>query len=270
MASLGCDVIIGARDILTAEAVIKASQRNNSKGKITFIPLDLADTGSIKKFAELVPFEKIDFLINNAGVMRIPERRLTKQGEEMQWGVNHLGHFYLTFLLWPKIKRSPNFRIINLSSMGHKKNFMRSINPTPDFDDINYEKSYDPAIAYGKSKLYNVLFTRALAQRIDPTRGKVLSVHPGGVRTDLTREMKLSIVAKIAAGLLYPVYWFITKNPWQGCQTTLYCALSDDVENGCYYADCKKDSENVEVTQGNWERLWDISEKHLGITFKTD
>ena len=72
LAKLGCDVIIGARDIITAQAVIKASQDSGAKGKISFIPLDLADTESIKKFAELVPFEKIDYLINNAGVMRIP------------------------------------------------------------------------------------------------------------------------------------------------------------------------------------------------------
>jgi hypothetical protein len=77
----------------------------------------------------------------------------------------------------------------------------------------------------------------------------VLSVHPGGVRTELTREMKSSFLTKIVMGLVSPVWWFITKNPWQGCQTTLHCTLSDDVENGCYYADCKKDSENVEVTK---------------------
>eukprot|EP00178_Gracilaria_changii_P012964 TRINITY_DN3651_c0_g1_i3.p1 TRINITY_DN3651_c0_g1~~TRINITY_DN3651_c0_g1_i3.p1 ORF type:complete len:202 (+),score=10.30 TRINITY_DN3651_c0_g1_i3:407-1012(+) len=198
--------------------------------------------------------------------MRIPEKRLTKQGEEMQWGVNHLGHFYLTYLLWPKIKQSDKFRIVNLSSMGHKKNFMRSINPTPDFDDINYEKGYDPSVAYGKSKLYNVLFTRALAERIDAGKGKVLSVHPGGVRTDLTREMK-SLTYKAFNAVTFPIMWFITKSPWQGCQTTLHCALSPDVENGCYYADCKKDSENVEVTKENWDKLWEISEKHLGIKF---
>ena len=188
----------------------------------------------------------------------------------MQWGVNHLGHFYLTYLLWPKIKKSEKFRVVNVSSIGHKKNWMRKINPTPDFDDVNYEKSYDGAISYGKSKLYNVLFTRALAERINPEQGKTCSVHPGGVRTELTREMKPNLIGKVGFGLLYPVYWFITKNPWQGCQTSLHCALSDNVENGCYYADCEKSGENVEVTKENWDKLWEISEKILGITFKTD
>jgi retinol dehydrogenase 12 len=154
--------------------------------------------------------------------------------------------------------------------MAHKKTWLRKINPTPDFDDINYERGYDPSRSYGKSKLYNVLFTRALAERINAHQGKVLSVHPGGVRTDLMREMKggdKGWIVSSTLALTYPLWWFVTKNPWQGCQTTLHCTLSDDVENGSYYADCKKDKENEEVTKANWDQLWQISEQTLGIKF---
>ena len=108
----------------------------------------------------------------------------------MQWGVNHLGHFYLTFNLWSKITQSKNFRIVNVSSLAHKRVLGFLTEPTPDFENIDFTKDYEPNIAYSRSKLYNVLFTRALAARIDSSKGKVLSLHPGVVRTELLREMK--------------------------------------------------------------------------------
>ena len=81
----------------------------------------------------------------------------------MQWGVNHLGHFYLTYLLWPKITAASNFRVINVSSLAHKRLVGFGPTPTLDFKNINWEKDYHPSMAYSRSKLYNVMFTRALA-----------------------------------------------------------------------------------------------------------
>lgn len=184
--------------------------------------------------------------------MAIPRRKLTKEGVEMQWGVNHLGHFYLTYLLWDKVKKSGSYRVLNVSSLAHKRLFVYTGQPGLDFDNINYEKGYDPSQAYGRSKLYNVLFTRALASKINSSQGKVVSLHPGVVRTELLREIKSEGPGKIIGVLmlfLYPIYWLLTKSCWQGCQTTLYAALSEEVENGCYYADCKKDWENELATQ---------------------
>lgn len=194
--------------------------------------MDLASKESIETFAKNVSFDKIDFLINNAGLMAIPRRKLTKEGLEMQWGVNHLGHFYLTSLLWPKIKLSPTFRIVNLSSLAHKRNMGFGAEPTLDFDNINYEKNYNDVEAYGRSKLYNVLFTRALASKIDSSKGKVLSLHPGVVRTELLREIQSEGIGKflkIVMIVIHPIYWLFTKSPWEGCQTTLHTALSPDV-----------------------------------------
>lgn len=125
--------------------------------------MDLASQESINSFAKSIPFEQIDLLINNAGLMAIPRRKLTKEGIEMQWGVNHLGHFYLTHLLWDKVQKSKAFRVVNVSSLAHKYLYVYFGQPKVDFDNINYEKDYDPNYAYGRSKLYNVLFTRALA-----------------------------------------------------------------------------------------------------------
>ena len=116
--------------------------------------------------------------------MALPRKKNTKQGHEIQWGVNHLGHFYLTYLLWEKLKKAEFFRIVNVSSLAHRKmsGFLKS--PSLNFDDMNYEKEkYNSSEAYSRSKLYNVLFTHALAERIDKSRGLVLSIHPGVVRT---------------------------------------------------------------------------------------
>ena len=201
--------------------------------------------------------------------MAIPQRRVTKEGFEMQWAVNHLGHFFLTSLLWPKIQKAEAFRVVNVSSLAHKM-------PAPgiysdlDFPNINFEHNYTPELAYGRSKLYNVLFTRALASKIDPQKGKVLSLHPGVVRTDLTREMKSEGKGKFVFAfmmLCYPIYWLFSKSAWEGCQTTLHTTLSENVENGCYYSDCAKGSENKLVTQENWNKLWQISEESLKLTF---
>lgn len=241
----GCSVLIGARDSSTAEGVIKRCRQANPSCKVDFLELDLSSRASIEAFAKGVNFEKVDFLINNAGLMAIPRRKLTKEGLEMQWGVNHLGHFYLTYLLWPKIKNSPDFRVVNVSSLAHKRNMGFLSQPTLDFDNINYETNYNAIEAYGRSKLYNVLFTRALASKIDPSKGKILSLHPGVVRTELLREIQSEGIGKLLAVvmiLIHPMYWLFTKSPWEGCQTTLHTALSPDVETGCYYADCKKDS----------------------------
>lgn len=116
--------------------------------------------------------------------MALPKKTLSKSGYEMQYAVNHLGHFYLTNLLWPKLKRSEHFRVINVSSLAHKKlsGFLPGV--TLNFDDMNFEKTkYNPSLAYSRSKLYNNLFTHALAERIPEGKGLVMSLHPGVVRT---------------------------------------------------------------------------------------
>ncbi len=102
----------------------------------------------------------------------------------MQYGINHLGHFYLTHLLWPKLNKSNFFRVINLSSLAHKKLFGFFGTPVPDFTIMNFEKNkYFPPLAYSRSKLYNNLFTHAWAERIIDHKGISVSLHPGVVRT---------------------------------------------------------------------------------------
>ena len=131
--------------------------------------------------------------MNNAGVMACPYTK-TVDGFEMQFGVNHLGHFLLTNLLLDRIKKAPSARIVNLSSMGHT---WGKIN----FDNLNLTQNYSPWIAYFQSKLANVLFTRSLAKRLQGTNVTTNSVHPGGVRTELGRHMNFLLVSLLENGI---------------------------------------------------------------------
>ena len=151
---------------------------------MVFRQLDLASLTSVRRFSELVLKEepRIDILINNAGIMACPYLK-TEDGFEMQFGVNHLGHFLLTNLLLDRLKAAPAARIVNVSALAYAG--VQCIN----FDDINSEQSYTPWDAYCQSKLANVLFTRSLARRLEGTSVVANSLHPGIIHTELGRHM---------------------------------------------------------------------------------
>ena len=146
--------------------------KNN--GKVDFKKLDLASFESIRKFADEINNEEvtIDILVNNAGVFGSSKDSRTKDGFEMHFGVNHLGHFLLTLLLIEKLKLTKSSRIINVASIAYAMGQIQ-------FDDINSEKYFDATISYGTSKLANILFTRELAKRLQGTNITVYAVHPG-------------------------------------------------------------------------------------------
>jgi NAD(P)-dependent dehydrogenase (short-subunit alcohol dehydrogenase family) len=265
-------VIIGARSRVKADEAIKKIRAMDPSAAVEYVPLDLADRCSIDSFASAVnSCGAVDYLVNNAGVMGIPRRRLSKEGAEMQWAVNHLGHFYLTHLLWSQISRSSFFRVVTTSSRAHiwYLGFLKTIGL--DFGNLNFDHDYDPNLSYSRSKLYNVLFTRALATKIDPKKGCVVSVNPGVVRTDIIREMTGDgIKGKVLALLLravWPVFCLFTKSPRQGATTALYALLADNISNGHYYSDCVSSPENPCVSQDNWAQLWTISEQYLKLCF---
>jgi len=170
----------------------------------------------------------------------------------MQWAVNHLGHFYLTYLLWPKLVNGTFYRVVNVSSRGHIQyiGFFHKIGI--DFDNINFDKNYDRHLSYSRSKLYNVLFTRALASKIDKSKGVVVSVNPGVVRTDIIRELVgdgfkgklLGILLKV----VWPLFCLFTKSKQQGASTSLYALLSPQVKNGRYYTSCRVSPESKLVS----------------------
>ncbi|CAG2102076.1 unnamed protein product, partial [Medioppia subpectinata] len=210
---------------MTAVSEIQAL---NPKADIKLVKLDLSSLTSVRKCAEeLSRLEtKADILINNAGVMACPEWQ-TADGHEMQLGTNHLGHFLLTIHLLPLLNQSESARIVSVSS---SLNIIGAIHT----DNINLRNgAYGPIMAYGQSKLAQVLFTRELAKRLTGTNITAYCLNPGSVRTDLQRYTPLSAHTFIGRFIRYA---FLIA-PHTGAQTTLYCAIDDTVanESGFYY-----------------------------------
>lgn len=259
LAKRGARVIMACRDMERGQAALKEVIENSENDNVTCMKLDLSDSKSIREFADNINKgeEKLNILLNNAGVMVCPYGK-TADGFEMQIGVNHMGHFLLTHLLLDLIKRSAPARIINVSSVAHK---FGSIN----LEDINSEKAYDKNWAYAQSKLANVLFTRSLAKRLEGTGVTAYSLHPGVVQTELWRHLNgpQQAVMKVVSPF--------TKSSVQGAQTSIYCAVEPSLENesGGYYSDCApaKCSEKAQ-DDDMAQKLWELSCEKLNITWQ--
>ncbi|XP_048660728.1 cytosolic 5'-nucleotidase 1B [Marmota marmota marmota] len=200
---------------------------------------------------------RLDVLINNAGVFQCPYTK-TEDGFEMQFGVNHLGHFLLTSLLLGLLKSSAPSRIVVVSSKLYKYG---EIN----FEDLNSEQSYNKSFCYSRSKLANILFTRELARRLEGTNVTVNVLHPGIVRTNLGRHIHIPLLVKPLFNL---VSWAFFKTPLEGAQTSIYLASSPEVEgvSGRYFGDCKEEELLPKAMDDSVARkLWDISEVMVGI-----
>lgn len=142
------------------------------------------------------------------------------------------------------------------------------------WDDLNSEKSYSNLDAYFQSKLANVLFSKELQRRLDEEGAdvKVVSVHPGLVRTEVSRYVEEALTMKLFMIVSAPVYYFFSKSPLQGAQTTLYCALEDQKKliGGGYYGDCKISSVNpLALGEENSKKLWKVSEELIGSKINT-
>lgn len=259
LAKRGARIIMACRDMEKANAALKEVIEASGNENVVTCRLDLADTKSIREFAEKINTEEkqVNILINNAGVMVCPYGK-TADGFEMQIGVNHMGHFLLTYLLLDLIKSSAPARIITVSSMAHK---WGAIN----LEDINSEKSYDKRKAYSQSKLANILFTRSLAKRLEGTGVTTYALHPGVVQTDLWRHL-----SKPEQAVMWMARPF-TKTSVQGAQTSIYCAVAPelDTESGKYYSDCAPaNCAQAALDDDMAQRLWELSCKMLSIEWK--
>lgn len=256
LAKRGARVIMACRNMTKCMEARREIVTNSFNKNVECEELDLASFHSIRMFSKKINAneKRIDVLVNNAGVMRCP-RSTTKEGIELQLGVNHFGHFLLTNLLLDKLKTSAPSRIVVLSSIAHVRGEMN-------FDDLNSEKSYDAGSAYNQSKLANILFTRELSKQLQGSNVTVNAVHPGIVNTELMRHMGF-YKSYISTLFLYPFSWMFLKTPRQGAQTTLYCCLSEDLRNvsGKYFSGMKEDELVANaLDDGAAKRLWDISE----------
>ncbi|KAM4580238.1 retinol dehydrogenase 13 [Odontesthes bonariensis] len=261
LAGRGARVVMACRDLTRAKQAAEDIRRSTGNGNVVIRHLDLASVYSVTQFAKdfLESEDRLDILINNAGVMMCP-RWLTEDGFETQLAVNHLGHFLLTNLLLPVMKSSAPSRVINVSSIAHRGGRI-------DLDDLFFSRRpYSALESYRQSKLANVLFTWELAQRIKGSGVSAFCLHPGVIRTELGRHVE-GWFPLLGALLRLPTL-LLMKTPWQGCQTTVFCAVTPGLEerSGCYFSDC---TEREAAPEGRDEevarKLWEESARLVGL-----
>lgn len=260
LAKLGAKVVIASRNPGKSKDAVEDIKKASGNKEVECMELDLSDLESIKRLAEnfIKKNSRLDILINNAALMALPTRQETKYGIEMQMGTNHFGHFYLTHLLFPLLKKSTPSRIINVSSTAHFQTSKWS------WENINQEKPYDPWVAYGNSKLANIYFTQELQRRVGEGSGiKTVSLHPGVVRTELLLPyFSKHKFVEFLQTLIWPGWWYISKDSNQGAQTTLYCALCDfdKLDGGKYHKDCKVNYlGRLARSEENAKKLWEYT-----------
>ncbi|EDV29195.1 Retinol dehydrogenase 13 [Trichoplax sp. H2] len=262
LAQRGARIILACRSESKGTTAVKEIIESSGSSNIVFRKLDLASLQSVRDFANQFNKneDRLDILINNAGVMWCPYME-TADGLEMQFGTNHIGHFLLTNLLLDKLKACAPSRIVVVSSIGHRGGKMN-------FDDLNGKKNYNSYTAYFQSKLANILFTRELAKRLQGTGVTANSLHPGAVNTDLGRHLSVNQNGFLHA-LIAPLYWLFVKTSKQGAQTSIYCAVDESLNgvSGKYFADCReKDCAAQGRDDGAAKKLWEISEEMTGLS----
>lgn len=253
----------------TALACIVAA---NPRADVTLQELDLSSLDSVRHGAAKLrsAYPRIDLLINNAGVVWTP-KQVTKDGFELQFGTNHLGHFALTGLLLDNLLSVRGSRVVTLSSCCHR--FRATIH----FEDLQWERRYDRIAAYGQSKLANLLFTYELQRRLngwsDADKSTIaVAAHPGSSNTEAPRNLPAAIrpAAKLVARLLF-------QSPRLGALPTLRAATDPDVIGGQYYGPdgFGEQRGHPKVVQSSVQshdpklqrRLWTFSEQLTGVVF---
>ena len=258
LALAGADVLLACRSLESGEQVatqLRASLPAGA-GKLSVGKLDLSDLRSVKSFAEAYTEPSLDLLINNAGIMATP-LGTTAQGFELQTGTNHLGHFFLTKLLLPKLEKSAAARIVNVSSALHQSGKGERLLATLDGDPAYKQRKYSAISAYRDSKLANVLFTRALSKKL-PANVLTFSLHPGVIETNLARSMGF-----LGNTFLKVARLFLKSIP-QGAATTIFAATAPELAGctGAYLADCaEKEPTREALDEALAEKVWALSEK---------
>jgi len=263
LANKNATVVIAVRDEVKGNAAIEKIKVENPNADIQLMLVDLASLASVHTFAKNVKkkFNKLDLLINNAGVMNPPYSK-TKDGFELQFGTNHLGHFALTGRLIDLIKNTANSRIVNVSSTVHK---IGNLN----FEDLNWEtRKYKKMRSYADSKLANLYFTKELQKRLNKESSDVIvaSAHPGAASTGLSRH-----------SLLFRMMSLFLQDSKMGALPTLYAAVAPDVQGNDFYGPgglFENSGYPKKVESGGQakkdeiaEKLWDVSEKMTGVFF---
>jgi NAD(P)-dependent dehydrogenase (short-subunit alcohol dehydrogenase family) len=261
MAGKGAEVIIACRNPKNAETALAEIRKQFPNANVEAIALDLANLESVKSFPERFVLEKLDILFNNAGVMNIPKQTLTVDGFETHMGVNHLGHFALTCLLLPWLRKSAAPRVVCQSALV-------AYNGTLDFENMQSEMKYKPMGAYSQSKLCNVLFANELGRR--EAAIVCVAVQPGSAMTGLQRHTPKAFMG--AASFLMK---FAGQSVENCALPALYAATQADVQSGMFFgpvgklnkggAGQRKMPKRAEDT-ALAKKLWEVSERLTGVT----
>ncbi len=257
--------IIARNEAKADDAMTQIKDVTNGNVVVDLFLADMASQQSIRRIATdiLERCPRIDILVNNAGAL-FQTRKITEDGLEMTWAVNHLGPFLLTNLLLERLKESAPARVITTASHGHK-----IAKKGIDFGDLDAEQLYrgvkkfmgGPTMRYAQTKLANILFTSELAQRLEGTGVSAYSFDPGLVNTNFNQDNGL--VARLTMAAMKP----FSRTPEEGAETLIWLAESNGFidHSGCYYADKQvgKTSEAA-LDKDVAKRLWDISEKQTG------
>jgi NAD(P)-dependent dehydrogenase (short-subunit alcohol dehydrogenase family) len=250
LAARGARLVLACRSEGRTVPVIESIRA--AGGEARFVPLNLGDFASTRACAGLIDAmgDPVDVLVNNAG---LAGRGLTKDGFEIDFGINHLGHFLLTMLLSARLRAARHARIVNVSSQAHYR--AKGI----DFDAVRKPtRSLTGLPEYAVSKLANVLFTTELARRLGPAGVHSYAIHPGVVASDAWRRIPWPVRPLMKIGML---------SNTDGAKTSLYCATSPEVadHNGRYYDDCReKTASDLARDSELARRLWEKSVEYTG------
>ncbi len=275
LARAGAEVLVTGRNAEKGRAAIEGIKRAVPSAKVRFAMLDLASLASIRAFAAsmLASGRPLDLLINNAGVMDLPTRRLTEDGFELQFGTNHLSHFALTALLLPLLRKAHAPRVVNVSSLAHRGGKI-------DFNNLQAERKYNSWAAYQQSKLANLLFTFELQRRSDAHGWGLMSnaAHPGYARTELipngpgTGGLK-GIGMKVLGS-------FLSHSAAAGALPTLFAATSPLAAPNGYYGpngfyELKGTLAPAKVfpqakDEAVARKLWEVSEQLTGVEWPAE
>jgi NAD(P)-dependent dehydrogenase (short-subunit alcohol dehydrogenase family) len=253
LARLGAIIVLPVRNLELAEKVKQEIIEKTGNTNIDIMPCDMVSFVSIMSFAKafIAKYDRLHILVNNAGIME-RSRKVSRDGIELVFAVNHLAPFLLTTLLLETIKASAPSRIVNVASEAHKGGNL-------DFNDIEMKKQFNGWKAYSQSKLANILFTRKLSSMLIGTGVTANSLHPGVVATN---------IFTMIPPFLRPITKMFMLTPAQGAETTIYLASSPEVENitGEYFNKKKVALTSAKAQSADLaDRLWKVSEQYIAV-----
>jgi NAD(P)-dependent dehydrogenase (short-subunit alcohol dehydrogenase family) len=256
LARMGASVALVARDRAKGEEALRAVSAASVEGRPSLFLADLASLAEVRRLAgELAALPRIDVLVNNAGAVHMT-RKATVDGLEMTFAVNHLAPYLLTRLLLPRLEASGPARVVTVASQAHR---MGAI----DLDDLQSERGYAGMRVYGTSKLANIMFSAALARRLDPARVTSNSLHPGVVATGFGRNDPGWMKLLVTIGKPFLL------SPAKGARTSLHVASAPELAGvtGQYFMNQRPATPTAAAQdQEAQERLWEASARLVGMT----